>query len=99
MKGNGYIEIEIEGKKLGLKFNMYAFEQWETIRGGPGKPSLYEAIYVGMLGNCYVKQIEPPYTFEDMRLLDNLLASPDNDEPKKIHEVFAFAAARARKNN
>jgi hypothetical protein len=37
MTANGYTTIEIAGRKVGLKFNMYAIEQFETIKGRAGK--------------------------------------------------------------
>lgn len=64
---NGYCEVEINGKKVGFKFNRYCVEQVPFIKGNMSITNNVTAIiYCGMLGNCYAKQIEPVMTFEEM---------------------------------
>jgi|GEM_PF-3313361 hypothetical protein len=68
MTQNGYIEIEISGRKTGLKFNMYAIERMGEIKGVPvsGVRYITALVYGGILGNAYAKQVEPEFTFEDV---------------------------------
>ena len=60
-----YLQIEIGGKKRGLKFNQLAIElisQHNT--SGTNTGFIYAMIYAGLKGNSYVKNEEPDYTFE-----------------------------------
>ena len=93
MTGNGYIEIEIDGRKCGLKFNMYAIEQMPTIMGNSGTIKTYTAIiYAGMLGNAYVKQKEPEFTFEQISdFVDAGWAENGIEFFTKIDEVFSHS--------
>jgi len=92
MTGNGYIEIEIGGKKVGLKFTMYAVEQIGKLKGREDSVVRYYTglIYGGALGNAYAKQIEPQISFEDANDFaeQQLLNGDEGDILKNISEVF-----------
>jgi hypothetical protein len=90
MTANGYVEIMIQGKRIGLKFNMYAFEQYETIKGKAGNiKNFTTVIWIGYLGNCYAKQIEPDLTFEQISdWVDESMANNEQEQLTRISEVF-----------
>jgi hypothetical protein len=91
MKNNGYTEITINGRKAGLKFNMYAIEQFETIKGRNGNIKNFTTIiYAGILGNAYVKQIEPQFTFEEVSdWVEYLVLNGDpGGELNRVSEIF-----------
>src|SRR3954467_9280312 len=91
MINNGYTEITINGRKAGLKFNMYAIEQFETIKGRNGNIKNFTTIiYAGILGNAYVKQIEPQFTFEEVSdWVEDLVLNGDTDgELNRVSEIF-----------
>lgn len=61
-----YIQIEIGGKLRGLKFNKMAQLELESrIKPGNLISGVYALIYAGLIANCYVKNEEPDFTFED----------------------------------
>jgi hypothetical protein len=100
MTGNGYCEITIEGQKTGLKFNMYAFEQLQVIKGKEGGIRDTTAlVWAGMLGNAYVKQTEPAFSFEQVSdwLEDQLFSNDQEGQLAKINEVVTAALARINK--
>ena len=67
MTGNGYIEIEIGGKPIGLRFNMYAIEQFDSVKGNNSyTKNLTTIVYAGLLGDCFAKQSEPAVSFGDV---------------------------------
>jgi hypothetical protein len=102
MMNNGYTEITINGRKAGLKFNMYAIEQFETIKGRNGNIKNFTTIiWAGILGNAYVKQIEPEFTFEEVcDWLDEQHANGDAEgEVKRISDVFVNCRVMQKKNN
>jgi hypothetical protein len=91
MTNNGYTEITINGRKAGLKFNMYAIEQFETIKGRNGNIKNFTTIiYAGILGNAYVKQIEPQFTFEEVSdWVEYLVLNGDpGGELNRVSEIF-----------
>ena len=62
-----YIQIEIGGQQRGLKFNKMAqLELADKIVEGNFMSGIYALIYAGMKANCYVKQVEPDFTFEQV---------------------------------
>jgi hypothetical protein len=88
---NGYTTIEISGRKVGLKFNMYAIEQFEQVKGRAGNIKNFTTIiWAGLLGNAYVKQIEPELTFEDISdwVDEQILMGDESGELNRISEVF-----------
>jgi hypothetical protein len=91
MTNNGYTEITINGRKAGLKFNMYAIEQFETIKGRNGNIKNFTTIiYAGILGNAYVKQVEPQFTFEEVSdWVEELVLNGDTEgELNRVSEIF-----------
>lgn len=69
-----YLQIEIGGKKRGLKYNQLAIEVMATYNDTETASAfMYALIYGGLRGNSYVKREEPDYTFEDVcDWVDNL---------------------------
>src|SRR5262245_34506481 len=68
MMNNGYIEIEINGRKAGLKFNMYAVEQLQKQGNDSvsGVRNITELVWAGLCGNAYAKRKEPADTYEEV---------------------------------
>jgi hypothetical protein len=69
-----YLQIEIGGKKRGLKYNQLAIEVMAMHNDTETASAfMYALIYGGLRGNSYVKREEPDYTFEDVcDWIDNL---------------------------
>lgn len=91
MTGNGYTEVIINGRKAGLKFNMYAVEQFEHVKGRNGNVKNFTTIiYAGILGNAYVKQTEPQFSFEEVSdwVEETVLAGDPEGELNRVSEVF-----------
>lgn len=91
---NGYCQIEIAGRKVGLKFNMYAIEQMESIKGNTGTiKNFTSVIWAGLLGNAYAKQTEPDLTFEQVNdwVDEQLLSNDEGGQLGRISETFAGA--------
>lgn len=71
---NGYIQADILGKVRGLKFGMLAAQQIFTQANRLNKSLGAEVdaalvpvvIYWGLFNNCYVKQEDPDFTFEQV---------------------------------
>lgn len=69
---NGYISIEIGGKKRGLKFGMLAVpkigEAALKLQNDDVLSSqlAVEMFYWGMVNNCVVKQTDQDFTYEDV---------------------------------
>lgn len=62
-----YIQIELKGKKRGLKFNQLAIEIFSKHLDDTSNASMiYACIYAGLRGNSYVKREDVDYTFEDV---------------------------------
>lgn len=62
-----YIQIDIGGKLRGLKFNQLAIEIISKHNTTDTTSAfMYAMIYGGLIGNSYVKQEEPDYTFEQV---------------------------------
>jgi hypothetical protein len=74
-----YIQIELGGKLRGLKFNMYALEEYtkriaDALDRAIKKNStdisqatlVYACVYSGLIGNCYAKEIDQDFNFEDV---------------------------------
>jgi hypothetical protein len=74
-----YLQIELGGKKRGLKFNQMAIEIMSTTNDTTTATGfLYSMIYAGLKGNSYVKREEADYTFEDV--CDWIDVMPNRDE-------------------
>lgn len=65
---SNYVQIEIGGELRGLKFNQGANVEIQ-LKIGKSKNAMfgcYAVVYGGLIGNCFVKGIEPDFTFEDV---------------------------------
>lgn len=63
-----YIQIEIGGKFRGWKVNQMTIEIWSKMLNETAfaSTSNYAAVYGGLVANCYVKQEEPDFTYEQV---------------------------------
>lgn len=87
----GYIQIEINGKKVGLKFNMAAGESLATVKGAKSTYSnIVTIVWAGILGNAFVKQIDPEVTFEEVAewVEDKSLSGDEEGELNKVSDAF-----------
>lgn len=83
-----YIKITTpDGKERGLKFNQMAIliMQEKTDPSQPIATGAYALIYAGLKADCYVKQIECDFTFE--QVCDWVDVLPDT-EMNKIQAAF-----------
>lgn len=82
-----YIQIEIGGKKRGLKFNQMAvltmskYIDYNNLAATYG----YALVYSALVANCYVKREEPDFTFEQVC---DWIEDVPVDEMNKIRECF-----------
>ncbi len=73
-----YIQIDIGGKLRGWKVNQLTLEEWSKRMGSTNTSALYSAVYAGLFANCYVKNEEPDFTFENVcDWTDGLIATND----------------------
>jgi hypothetical protein len=71
----GYIQLELGGKKRGVKFGNYALMEYSQLNGTGVAEVLNEnpiklcadLIYCGLKNNCYVKREVEDFTLEDVR--------------------------------
>ncbi len=72
---NGYTQINIGGNVRGFKWGKWSLEFYmrslnlkpdETIEGVLGTENFDKIVYAGLRMNCYMKQVEPDFTFEDV---------------------------------
>lgn len=72
---NGYTQINIGGNVKGFKWGKWALEFYmrslklkpdETIETVLGTENFDKIVYAGLRMNCYMKQVEPDFTFEDV---------------------------------
>jgi hypothetical protein len=65
---SNYVQIELGGELRGLKFNQGAHVEIQEKLQGIKNPvfASYAVIYGGLIGNCFVKGIEPNFTFEEV---------------------------------
>ena len=83
---NGYMQAEILGRKRGLKFGTIAIRQITLYSEKNGK-ALGETldlalipviVYWGLFNNCYIKQEDPDFTFEDVvEFVDDNISTPE----------------------
>ena len=63
-----YINVEIGGKNRGLKFNQLAIiilsQKADT--DNYAATANYAMVYAGLKANCYVKEVEADFTYEDV---------------------------------
>lgn len=95
MKNNGYIEIAINGKPVGLKFNLYALFEMRSIKGGDSNEfkNIAALIYSGIAGNAYEKQTEPELTFKQVNewLTENFFDKATPDIIAEVNETFIYS--------
>jgi hypothetical protein len=72
----GYIQLELGGKKRGIKFGNYALIEYSKLTGG-GVVEVNEVnplklcadlIYCGLKNNCYIKKEKEDFTHDDVIL-------------------------------
>jgi hypothetical protein len=83
---NGYMQAEILGRKRGLKFGTIAIRQITLYSEKNGK-TLGETldlalipiiVYWGLFNNCYIKQEDPDFTFEDVvEYVEDNISTPE----------------------
>ena len=83
---NGYMQADILGRKRGLKFGTIAIRQITLYSEKNGK-ALGETldlalipviVYWGLFNNCYIKQEDPDFTFEDVvEFVDDNISKPE----------------------
>jgi hypothetical protein len=83
---NGYMQAEILGRKRGIKFGTIALRQITLYSEKNGK-ALGESldlalipiiVYWGLFNNCYIKQEDPDFTFEDVvNFVDENIGTPE----------------------
>ena len=83
---NGYMQAEILGRKRGIKFGTIAIRQITLYSEKNGK-ALGETldlalipiiVYWGLFNNCYIKQEDPDFTFEDVvEFVDDNISTPE----------------------
>ena len=83
---NGYMQADILGRKRGLKFGTIAIRQITLYSEKNGK-TLGETldlalipiiVYWGLFNNCYIKQEDPDFTFEDVvEFVDDNISKPE----------------------
>lgn len=62
-----YCKIQLFGKEMGCKFNIYAIEKiGEKMQTGSTAALGYAMIWAGLHGNAFVKGEEFTYTFEEV---------------------------------
>ncbi len=63
-----YYELELGGKKRGLKFNQISLEVFTKNINAEALESsaVYATFYAGLIGNTVAKREEQDYTFEDV---------------------------------
>ncbi len=87
-----YYELELGGKKRGLKFNQISLEVFTKNINAEALESsaVYATFYAGLIGNTVAKREEQDYTFEDvMEWVDVLYEQGKTDEIKKVCDLWA----------
>ena len=85
-----YTQIEIGGKKRGLKFNNFAFNAAvkKKLPGFEEETAGYALFYGGLIANCYAKNEQPDFTFEEsMEWYDTLTPEQGEAITKAISET------------
>ncbi len=87
-----YYELELGGKKRGLKFNQISLEVFTKNINAEALESsaVYATFFAGLIGNTVAKREEQDYTFEDvMEWVDVLYEQGKTDEIKKVCDLWA----------
>ena len=90
---NGYTLLNLD-KPRGFKWGKYASELYvrtlnkkdkEQVGLAMEAESTASIVYAGLMGNCFVKQVDPDFTFEDVVDMCDVIHA---DELKKLHEAI-----------
>lgn len=86
-----YIEVTLGGKVRGLKFNTFALEAYadKVNFQAVGATAIYGAFYAGLCGNCYVKDVDPDFTFEQVCDWVDEVYATDKKTIEKVCNLFA----------
>lgn len=84
---NGYIQMDVLGRRRGLKFGLLAQNQialetqklGQVLAGNAVDFALVPVIlYWGLFNNCYIKREDPDFTFEDVvNFVDDNVGTPE----------------------
>ena len=87
---SNYIQVEIGGRLRGLKFNQLSLEEYtKHVRIGTAS-AIYATFFAGLMGNCYVKNEEPDFTFEEVcDWVDELYAKQIPNIIENVCDVWA----------
>lgn len=91
-----YIQIEIDGKLRGLKFNQLSIEIYAKNIDADAieTSSVYATFYAGLRGNSYAKKEEADYTFENVvDWVDGLYNAGKKDTIIEVSNCFAETQA------
>lgn len=85
-----YVQIEIGGRLRGLKFNQLSLEEYtKHVRQGTAS-AIYATFFAGLMGNCYVKNEEPDFTFETVTdWVDEIYAKGGQKDIEKVCDIWA----------
>lgn len=81
----GYIQIEINGKPVGLKFTMWAIEEMNRLQNQRSDSVLWKSVvmvYAGYENNCRYKKEEPSISIDEVELFVDELYSTKEGEAK-----------------
>lgn len=87
-----YYELELGGKKRGLKFNQISLEVFTKNINAEALESsaVYATFYAGLIGNCVAKREDQDFKYEDvMEWVDKLYEEGKTDEIKKVCDLWA----------
>lgn len=87
-----YIQVNIGGKDRGLKFNQVALEVYSKhidLQNAVNTSTIYATFYAGLVGNCYVKNEEVDFTFEDVTDWVDELYSKGKKEIEAVCKLWA----------
>ena len=91
------MELTVNGKTLGVKFNNYAIEQLANVKGT--NRSLYAnataMVWVGYLGWCYVRQIDEELTFEEVSDFVDQANADEQLAPKLVEIIGEYKKSQA----
>ncbi|MBA3675408.1 MAG: hypothetical protein H0W75_10735, partial [Chitinophagaceae bacterium] len=87
-----YYELELGGKKRGLKFNQISLEVFTKNINAEALESsaVYATFFAGLIGNCVAKREDQDFSYADvMEWVDKLYEEGKTDEIKKVCDLWA----------
>ncbi len=83
-----YIQLEIDGVNRGLKFNQMSqiLLRQNTDINNVDATAAYALFYAGLRANCYVKKVEPDFTYEETCDWFDLLSEEQISNIKEAYE-------------